>query len=139
MSLAGNEKDFSSQWRERIEEWLQEEGWQVGHQAAQNMRWVLTVRDAQGRPLVIAHIAEGKDRLLIELGIRVGDDLQRQLGDMSAHERRNLLFDMHEGLILIGVQWMDIQEPLRAFRIAATCHFDGLDITRTKSILRQDA
>ncbi len=30
MALAGEEKDYATAWRDKIEGWLQEEGWQVG-------------------------------------------------------------------------------------------------------------
>jgi hypothetical protein len=48
MSLAHEEeeKDYVTAWRDKIEEWLQEEGWTVGHETASGSSWVLTARDA---------------------------------------------------------------------------------------------
>ena len=64
------------------------------------------------------------------------DDLQHQIGGMQAHERRDLVFDLHEGLIMVGLQWADIQEPLRAFRIETTCHIDGLTKNELLRLIR---
>jgi len=127
MSLAHEqEKDYVTAWRDKIEEWLQEEGWTVGHETVPGASWVLTARDAQGRPLTLGHPSAGKDQIVIQLGIALDTSLQQQIGQIEPSERRNLIFDLHEAAILLGVQYADIKEPLRQFLLQCVCYFDGL-------------
>ena len=127
MSLAHEEeKDYVTAWRDKIEEWLQEEGWAVGHETVPGASWVLTARDVQGRPLTLGHPSTGKDQIVIQLGIALDTPLQQQIGQMGALERRHLIFDLHEAAILLGVQYAGIKEPLREFLLQCICYFDGL-------------
>ncbi len=127
MSLADEEeKGFATAWRDKIEGWLQEEGWTVGHETVAGAKWALTVRDRQGRPLVLGHPASSKDQISIEMGIKLETALQQQIGILDPAERRNLIFDLHEAVILLGVQYGHIAEPLSEFQLQAICYFDGL-------------
>lgn len=127
MSLADEEeKDFSTAWRDKIEGWLQEEGWTVGHETVAGSKWTLTARDRQGRPLALGHPAASKDQIVIELGIKLDTPFQDQIGTLDTTEGRNLIFDLREAVILLGVQYADIALPLREFRLQAVCYFDGL-------------
>ena len=90
MSLSDEEeKDFATAWRDKIEGWLQEEGWTVGHETVAGAKWVLTLRDRQGRPLALGHPADSKDQLSIELGIKLDTPLQDQVRTLDPTERRN--------------------------------------------------
>ena len=127
MSLANEgEKDFATTWRDKIEGWLQEEGWTVGHETVAGTKWALTVRDRQGRPLALGHPSASKDQIVIELGIRIEPSLQQQIGGLDSTERSNLAFDLHEAMILLGVQYANIAVPLHEFQLQAICYFDGL-------------
>ncbi len=127
MSLTDEEeKDFATAWRDKIEGWLQEEGWTVGHETVAGAKWVLTLRDRQGRPLALGHPAASKDQISIELGIKLDTPLQDQIRTLDPTERRNLIFDLREAVILLGVQYANIAEPLGEFQLQAICYFDGL-------------
>jgi hypothetical protein len=127
MSLADEEeKDYVTAWRDKIEEWLQEEGWTVGHETVPGVSWVLTARDAQGRPLTLGHPSASKDQIVIQLGLVLDTSLQQQIGQIEATGRRNLIFDLHEAAILLGIQYGEISEPLRRFFFQCVCYFDGL-------------
>ena len=118
--------DFTTNMRNRIQEWLQEQGWQVGTEGAPNANWMLTANDRQQRHVSIVQPANRKDQIVIFAGLTVSPEHRAQIAQMPEHERIDLIFTLRNNLILLGAGYTGIGDPLEDMIFDTSIYFDGL-------------
>ena len=112
--------------RNKVQQWLMEEGWQVGLRILPDTVWVLTCEDQGKRHITIVQETGRKDRIAIVAALSVGAQHQERLNQLPQKERRELIFELRQAIILLDVGYAGIQEPLKQMIFDQRIYDDGL-------------
>ncbi len=117
---------FSQAFHTRINTWLSEQGWKVGEEHAPDVNWILVISDKQDRKVAIIQPSDNRDEIVIGTELNIGNSLQQQISKLADRDRRNVIFDLRQALILLEVQSSGVGLPLTKIELSIPSYFDGL-------------
>ena len=112
--------------RDKIQNWLMSEGWQIAEQAHPNMMWLIRAEDAGGRRILVGQSKARED--LIHFGARVNieDDYRQRFESLPEDKRREILWDLRFRLLQMNVDFVGVTEPMAAVVLTQRIYLDGL-------------
>jgi hypothetical protein len=122
--------DLSTKLRQRITEYLTSEGWRVGGaKYPKGAQWVIEANDGKGRPITIYQESTPLrivERIMIITALVLGDEHQGKYADLSIEDRRDLIYDLRQHLILLGVGYGGLVDPLTKMLFEDIIYLDEL-------------
>jgi len=122
--------DLSTKLRQRITEYLTSEGWRVGGaRYPQGTQWVIDANDGKGRPITIYQESTPLrivERILIITALKLGDEHQEKYADLGIEDRRDLIYDLRQHLILLGIGYGGLIDPLTEMLFEDIVYLDEL-------------
>lgn len=113
--------------RRRVKFWLAASPFNLLEHPASNAVWRITIEDESGLKMDLAQIVGApQDMTVIQASITVGPGYQNTLGQMEASERAHFLRNIQFRLILMGVEFQGIIDPLERIVVQHFYCFDGV-------------
>jgi len=108
--------DLGTKLRQRIIEYLTSEGWRVGGaRYPQGTQWLIEANDDVGRPITIYQASiklRVIERIVVVTALALGDEHQEKYTELSLEDKRDLIYDLRQHLILLGVGYAGLTDPL---------------------------
>ena len=122
--------EFTTKLRQRVTEYLTSEGWRVGGaKHPQGTQWLLEANDDKGRPIFVYQESTALktiERIMIGAAIRLGHEHQEKYLDLSPEDKRDLIYDLRQHLLLLGVGYAGLGDPLIKIVVEDIVYFDDL-------------
>ena len=112
--------------RPKIQNWLMQEGWQVGEAQADNTAWALTATNPLGHVVVVAQPQQASDMIVLQASIVFDDSFRHQFGSLDQAARQNVLWDIRLGLLQLGVEFNGLDDTPNQFVVSQRIYDDGL-------------
>jgi len=112
--------------RDKIQNWLMSEGWQIAEQAHPNMSWLIRAEDAGGRRILVGQSKAREDLIHLEARVNIEDDYRQRFESLPDDERRKILWDLRFRLLHMNVDFAGVAERLAAVVLTQRIYLDGL-------------
>jgi len=116
-------------WRQRIQNWIMEEGWKVGTASSPDAAWVVTGEDSQGRHITVAQRQDRPDQIVINGAVDISEPHKTLWRDMDLDAKRAFALDLQIRLLYLDVEFQGVggaaENPDR-FIFAQRIYYDGL-------------
>jgi len=112
--------------RDKIQNWLMSEGWQIAEQAHPNMSWLVRAEDAGGRRILVGQSKAREDVIHLEARVNIEDDYRQRFESLPEDERRKILWDLRFRLLQMNVDFAGVAERLEAVVLTQRIYLDGL-------------
>jgi len=125
--MRGNEKDQSMEaTRDKIQNWLMSEGWQISEPTHPKFTWLIRAEDAGGRKILVGQNKAREDRIHLEANVRISDDHRKQFEILKEEKRREVLWNLRFRLLQLNVDFVGVGEPLQDVILTQRFYLDGL-------------
>jgi len=122
--------DLSTKLRQRITEYLTSEGWRVGGaKYPQGTQWLIEANDGLGRPVIIYQESTPLkviERILVVTALTLSDEHQEKYTDLSLEDKRDLIYDLRQHIILLGIGYAGLIDPLTKMFFEDIIYLDEL-------------
>ena len=122
--------DLSTKLRQRITEYLTSEGWRVGGaKYPKGTQWLVEANDDKGRPIAIYQESTALkvvERITIVTALTLSDEHQEKYADLSLEEKRDLIYDLRQHLVLLGIGYAGLADPLTKMLFEDIIYMDEL-------------
>jgi hypothetical protein len=125
MEMSGKEQ-IMEEARDKIQNWLMSEGWQIAEQAHPNMSWLVRAEDAGGRRILVGQSKAREDVIHLEARVNIEDDYRQRFESLPDDERRKILWDLRFRLLHMNVDFAGVAERLAAVVLTQRIYLDGL-------------
>ena len=112
--------------RDKIQNWLMSEGWQIAEQAHPNMMWLIRAEDAGGRRILVGQSKAREDLIHLEARVNIEDDYRQRFESLPEDKRRKILWDLRFRLLQMNVDFVGVAEPMAAVVLTQRIYLDGL-------------
>jgi hypothetical protein len=125
--MSGAEKGQDSQeTREKIQNWLMADGWNIAEQAHPDLVWLIRVEDAGGRRILIGQNKLRQDLIHLEARVNVADEHRSKFGSLPEEKRREILWRLRFRLLGMNVDFAGVTEPMDGVSLMQRIYLDGL-------------
>jgi hypothetical protein len=125
--MRGNEKDQSTEaTRDKIQNWLMSEGWQIAEPTHPEFTWLIRAEDAGERRILVGQNKAREDRVHLEANVRISDDHRKQFESLKEEKRREALWNLRFRLLQMNVDFVGVGEPLQDVILTQRIYLDGL-------------
>ena len=125
--MSGNEKDLSAEaTRDRVQNWLMGEGWQLAEPTHPDFAWLIRAEDAGDRRILVGQHKAREDRIHLEANVRVSDDHRQQFETLPDDKRREILWNLRFQLLQMNVDFVGVAEPIEEVILTQRIYLDGL-------------
>lgn len=112
-----------------VKNWLNIE-WSLSDIYDPNTHWILQATQkedkAGGQAFAVLQTTMFPDQLLIQGSVEVMPEMQKQITELSAAARQDLLWELRFGLLNMGVEFTGVTEPLELIMIRKSIWDDAL-------------
>lgn len=122
-----NSPSQAEQAREKISQWLQEDGWRIDERRGHGSVWAMAAKSPFGPTSGLAVPAEYPQVLLIETSLGVSERHARKLQDSK--KQKAILWELRSKLADHGVLFSGLGIPLKAIKVSLPLYLE--DMTRT--------
>lgn len=112
--------------REKVQNWLMGEGWQISEQTHPDMAWLITAQDAGGRRIIVGRNKARQDHLHLEAVVDLSNDYRKMFEDLPKDKRREILWKLRFQLLSMNVDFMGIADPMETVLLTQRLYLDGL-------------
>ena len=112
--------------REKVQNWLMSEGWQIAEQPHPDLAWLIRAEDAAERRILVGQSKAREDQIHLEARVNVGDDHRKKFESLPEDRRREILWKLRFRLLLMNVDFVGVAEPMQAVVLTQRIYLDGL-------------
>nr|WP_320190173.1 DUF2299 family protein [uncultured Desulfobacter sp.] len=112
--------------RDKIQNWLMGEGWQIAEQDHPNLEWIIRAEDAGGRRILVSHSKAREDLIYLEARVNIEEDYRQRFESLSGDKRREILWDLRFRLLQMNVDFGGVGEPMQGVVLTQRIYLDGL-------------
>jgi len=112
--------------REKVQNWLMSEGWQIAEQSHPDLTWLIRAEDAAARRILVGQSKAREDRIHLEARVNVGDEHRKKFGSLPGERRRDILWKLRFRLLSMNVDFVGVAEPIQAVLLTQRIYLDGL-------------
>jgi len=123
--MSENEKDVKVT-RDKIQNWLMAEGWNLAEQAHPELAWLIRAEDAGGRRILIGQNKARPDLMHLEARVNVAEEHRGKFESLPAEKRREILWKLRFRLLMMNVDFAGVAEPMQAVLLTQRIYLDGL-------------
>ena len=125
--MSGTEKDQPAEGtRDKIQNWLMAEGWNLAEQAHPDLAWLIRAEDAGGRKILVGQNKARPDLIHLEARVNIADEHRRKFESLPEDRRREILWKLRFRLLLMNVEFVGVAEPMQAVLLTQRIYWDGL-------------
>ena len=110
----------------RIQNWLMQEGWQVGEAQAENAAWALLATNQNGQGALVIQPQQFADMLFVQANMAFDESFRQQYQTLDQAKRQQVLWSLRIGLVQMNVDFEGIQEPFERLSVSQRIYDDGL-------------
>jgi hypothetical protein len=125
MSEAEKEQSMEKT-REKVQNWLMSEGWQIAEQHHPNLAWLLRAEDAAERRILVGQSNVKQDSIYLEARVSIADEHRRRFENLPEDRRREILWRLRFRLLMMNVDFVGVAEPMEAVVLTQRVYLDGL-------------
>ena len=112
--------------REKVQDWLMNEGWQIAEQHHPNLAWLLRAEDAAGRKILVGQSKVKQDYIYLEARVNIAEEHRQRFESLLADRRREILWKLRFRLLMMNVDFVGVAEPMEAVVLTQRIYLDGL-------------
>jgi hypothetical protein len=112
--------------REKVQNWLMNEGWQIAEQTHPDLAWLIRAEDGAQRRILVGHSKTRDDQIHLEARVNVGDDHRKKFESLPEKRRREILWNLRFRLLSMNVDFVGVTEPMQAVLLTQRIYLDGL-------------
>ena len=112
--------------KEKIRNWLMEDGWKLGQQTFPNSIWAFLAEDELGRRIIIGQNKGREDEIVIQGGVNITDDTNDRIKNLSEDKRNELLWDIRFELLKTNLEFSGVGIPLKRVEMVGRIFEDAL-------------
>ena len=125
--MSGAEKEQETQGtRDKIQNWLMAEGWNIAEQAHPDLAWLIRAEDAGGRRILVGQSKVRPDQIHLEALVTIADEHRKKFESLSEDKRREILWKLRFRLLLMNVDFAGVAEPMQGVMLTQRIYLDGL-------------
>ena len=125
--MSGAEKDQPVEGtRDKIQNWLMAEGWNLAEQAHPDLAWLIRAEDAGGRKILVGQNKARPDLIHLEARVNIAEEHRRKFESLPEERRREILWKLRFRLLLMNVEFVGVAEPMQAVLLTQRIYWDGL-------------
>ncbi len=125
MSETEKEQDKETT-REKVQNWLMSEGWQITEQPHPNLAWLIRAEDAAERRILIGQDKVKQDYIHLEARVNIADEHRKKFESLPENRRREILWRLRFRLLLMNVDFIGVAEPMQGVLLTQRIYLDGL-------------
>ena len=122
--MSGAEKEQGV--RDKIQNWLMAEGWNIAEQAHPDLAWLIRAEDAGGRRILVGQSKVRPDQIHLEALVTIADEHRKKFESLSEDKRREILWKLRFRLLLMNVDFAGVAEPMQGVMLTQRIYLDGL-------------
>ncbi len=112
--------------RGKVQNWLMSEGWQISEQSHPNMAWLIRAEDAGERKILVGQVRAREDQIILEATVHLADEHRQKFEGLPEERRREILWKLRFRLLMMGVDFAGVAEPMQAVVLTQRVYLDGL-------------
>jgi hypothetical protein len=112
--------------RDKIQNWLMSEGWQIAEQSHPGMKWLIKAEDDGGRRILVGQSKTRDDLIHLEARVNIEDDFRQRFESLPEDKRREILWGLRFRLLQMNVDFTGVTEPMAAVVLTQRIYLDGL-------------
>jgi len=112
--------------REKIQNWLMAEGWNIAEQTHPDLAWLIRAEDGGGRRILVGQNKAKPDLLHLEARVNIGDEHRGKFASLPEEKRREILWRLRFRLLSMNVDFAGVAEPMEAVVLTQRVYLDGL-------------
>jgi hypothetical protein len=113
--------------RDRIQNWLMGEGWEIADQPHPDFTWLIRAQDAGGRRILLGQSKMRPDRIHLEARVDIAGEHRRKFDSLPEGKRRENLWKLRFRLLMMGVDFMGVAEPMQSVVLTQRIYVDDLN------------
>ena len=122
-----NEKEQNPEaTRDKVQNWLMSEGWQISEQTHADFAWLIRAEDAGGRRIAVGQNKARQDHLHLEAAVDSSDEYRKMFANLPEDKRREILWKLRFQLLLMNVDFTGVAEPMEVVVLTQRIYLDGL-------------
>lgn len=125
MSGTENEHNVEST-RDRIQNWLLSEGWNLAEQAHPELTWLIRAEDGGGRRILVGQNKVRPDLIHLEARVNIAEEHRSKFESLPEEKRRENLWKLRFRLLMMNVEFIGVTEPMQAVLLTQRMYLDGL-------------
>lgn len=112
--------------RDKIQNWLMSEGWQIAEQTHPDMTWLIRAEDTGGRRILVGQSKAREGLIHLEARVNIEEEYRQKFESLPEDKRRKILWDLRFRLLQINVDFAGVAEPIGAVVLTQRIYLDGL-------------
>jgi hypothetical protein len=125
--MSANEKGQGmDETRDKVQNWLMSEGWQIAEPTHPEFAWLIRAEDGGERRILVGQNKAREDRIHLEATIRISDDHRKQFESLPEEKRREVLWNLRYQLLQMNVDFIGVAEPIENVILTQRIYLDGL-------------
>ena len=125
--MSGHANDQSPEaTRDRVQNWLMSEGWQLAEPTHPDFAWLIRAEDAGERRVLVGQNKAREDRIHLEANVRISEDHRKQFESLPDDKRREILWGLRFQLLQMNVDFVGVAEPIEEVILTQRIYLDGL-------------
>jgi len=112
--------------RDRIQNWLMSEGWNLAEQVHPDLAWLIRAEDAGGRRILVGQNKARPDHIHLEARVNIAEEHRKQFESLPEERRRDALWKLRFRLLQMNVDFSGVSEPMEAVLLTQRYYLDGL-------------
>ena len=112
--------------RDKIQNWLMSEGWQISEASHPEFQWIIRAEDAAERRIIVGQNKAHEDRVHLEANVRISDDHRKLFEKLKEDQRREVMWGLRFRLLQMNVEFVGVAEPMQDVILTQRIYLDGL-------------
>jgi hypothetical protein len=112
--------------RDKIQNWLMGEGWNLAEQVHPDLAWLIRAEDAGGRRILVGQNKARPDHIHLEARVNIAEEHRKQFESLPEERRRDALWKLRFRLLQMNVDFSGVSEPMEAVLLTQRYYLDGL-------------
>jgi len=112
--------------REKVQNWLMSEGWQIAEQSHPKLAWLLRAEDAAKRRILVGQDKVKQDYIHLEAHVNIADEHRKRFESHPENRRREILWSLRFRLLSMNVDFVGVTESMQAVLLTQRIYLDGL-------------
>ena len=120
--------------RDKGQNWLMSEGWQISEQPHPDLAWLIRAEDAAQRRILVGQNKARQDQIHLEARVNITDEHRKKFESLPGDRRREILWKLRFRLLSMNVEFAGVAEPMQAVLLTQRIYLD--DLTKDAFIQR---